>query len=505
MFTAGWLGFRLNDVGFASGYIDRFSHIAAQDEALYTNSILTMARGGDWLTPMFLHRFGLYKPPLLYWLSALSVRAFGEGTLQVRLPSVLAGAFVACLVFLWARRRNGFPAGLACTLLLIGNPLFHTLGRLALTDMLLLATITAAVFILSVDPEMHRRRSAVLYGIAPGLSLMTKGAAGLLPLLVLGLYWLLAKPRPRFSRLLIAGAVTVAVAAPWHLYQYIVHQRWFWAEYILTEHLAYGLGSPPQTTQEQQALFYLKRLFLVDAPLLCAAAAALWFRRKRTQERTLLFSWIAVAAAAVMTYQYRNVSYLLLMIPPLCLLVAALPPRALAAVAILGAVLLAIRPQFPDEPYGVSFRTGTTIPSAAALASYAGMHRTGDLILVEPDDEFLSAVMPIAHVRYLYIAPAEPQRQYALDFYDLGIAMRAPEFDALEQVRPKYAQRLREWGLPDDQSLATAVLATDWKEIGAVIDEHPSSDFLIRGKPPVAAGSHETAEAPGGYTLLLGH
>ena len=85
-------------------YVDPVTRIEAQDEALYAHSAIRMAERGGWLTPMFRGRYGLYKPPLLVWLAAISTKFFGVSAFALRLPSLLAGALIACIVFEWLRR-----------------------------------------------------------------------------------------------------------------------------------------------------------------------------------------------------------------------------------------------------------------------------------------------------------------------------------------------------------------------------------------------------------------
>ena len=74
-------------VGLAGDYIDPISKITAQDEALYSHSAIAMAREGDWLTPRFMGRYALYKPPLLVWAAAVSSKLLGVSRLSLRLPS----------------------------------------------------------------------------------------------------------------------------------------------------------------------------------------------------------------------------------------------------------------------------------------------------------------------------------------------------------------------------------------------------------------------------------
>src|SRR5688500_20270290 len=64
--------------GIGLGYLDPINPIEAQDEAVYSHIALRMAGGGAWGTPVFLDRYFLYKPPLLYWLSRSEERRVGK-------------------------------------------------------------------------------------------------------------------------------------------------------------------------------------------------------------------------------------------------------------------------------------------------------------------------------------------------------------------------------------------------------------------------------------------
>src|SRR5690349_1629814 len=79
-------------IGIAGDYVDTIGKITAQDEALYSHTAIAMAEHGDWLTPHFMGRLALYKPPLLIWLSGLSGRIFGITRFTLRLPLVIIAA-----------------------------------------------------------------------------------------------------------------------------------------------------------------------------------------------------------------------------------------------------------------------------------------------------------------------------------------------------------------------------------------------------------------------------
>src|SRR5262249_8204430 len=80
---------RASRVGLAGDYLDPIGKVSAQDEALYANSAIRMARHGGWLTPKFMGRYALYKPPLLPWTSGIAARVLGISRISLRLPSAL--------------------------------------------------------------------------------------------------------------------------------------------------------------------------------------------------------------------------------------------------------------------------------------------------------------------------------------------------------------------------------------------------------------------------------
>ena len=115
-------------VGLAGDYLDPVGGVRAQDEAVYASSAIHMAVEGGWLTPMFMGRMALYKPPLLVWISGLAVRLAGVSRLALRFPIALLCALAAGLVFWWAAEVRSWQAGAAAVLLLASNHLWHVLG-----------------------------------------------------------------------------------------------------------------------------------------------------------------------------------------------------------------------------------------------------------------------------------------------------------------------------------------------------------------------------------------
>ena len=504
------LGWNASVSGVASAYVDPIAHVQDQDEALYGSISLEMATHHHWMTPVFLARYELVKPPLLYWLESLGMRVFGMGRLSMRLPSIFASALTTAIAFLWvAEAGAGLLAALTAALLLVSTHLFWVLSRTGLTDALLTCFTALAMFALARDPQLSSRRGLWTFGLASGAAIMTKGIAGLFALLALAMFCVISRERPVWTRLLAAVAISAAVAAPWHLYELLRHTRWFWGEYVMGEIVTSSLASPVQSTNETHLVYYATRLVFLDAPLAVAGLAALLAMLKQTRTRVLL-AWIAIVLAAAMAFDYRNTSYLLPIYPALAIATGTALPRKLAPWILAAAALLfTVKATHPSEPWGLPSAQEAPMPSEPLLDRYAALHRGNELILGDPDDQLYSACLNLPRVRYVYI---DPNHQSAPadappagpDFDYLGITVTATNFARLAEVEPQFAQRLRDWGLNNTGALATVIAAHSAAEAAALLRDHPAADFFVPGGwASTDSGVHEVSESVNGRELLL--
>ena len=310
------LGFGIQNAGIASGYVDPILHAGAQDEAVYGHAAAYMVRTGQWLTPVFLDRFLLNKPPLLMWTGAGSMLLLGVNPTALRLPALAAGVLCCLLIYAWLRRSRSLPVAFAGVLLALGNGLFHSMARKFMTDIVLTLLITAAMFILALDPRLQKWTSVAGFGCLSGAAILTKSAAGLLPLLILIVFFFLrAENRPAPTRILAALGVAVLIAAPWHLYQLLVHKDWFMAEYVQFQVLGSGVNAPSRYSGESSVWFYARRLLVLDPLLLLLWCAALpgivqaWKRSAGAWEVQLLSAWCLGSIAVLLSI--RNACRLL--------------------------------------------------------------------------------------------------------------------------------------------------------------------------------------------------
>jgi hypothetical protein len=483
------LAYRVPSTPLADGYVDTVGRIAAQDEAVYAHVALQMAVDGQWLTPKFMGRPVLFKPPLLYWASAASVRIFGNTVFALRFPSLVAGAAVAALLYAWL----GGWAGVAAALLLLSDPLWHTVSRLVLTDALLALFTVAAV-------HGAARSSLAQFASATAGALLTKGIAGFIPMMALGVWWITSPRAERWPirRLALWMASPWPPFLVWALTQWSLQPRWFWTEFVEVEILGYSLGTPPQTSAESPLWFYLRRLTLTDAPLLLALPAALPLWRKAASR--IWFALVVAVAAAAGANQYRNIAYVLPAIPALCLLAAQATAKRARMIAAIAAVAMLVRIAQPQQPWGLRYQPSGSIAVAPALRDYAKVGRPNDLLIVDPEDEFLATTLGLPKVRYVYFGGAESYQRYGLDFRHLGIAVTLDEWRRLPALTPLYQERLRAWGWNSPDPIASVILLRDASELPRLIESSPDADFLLRRRMPAPA--HEIRELEGGRVFL---
>lgn len=483
------LGFGIRGAGMASGYVDPLLHAGAQDEAVYGHAAARMVHTSHWLTPVFLDRFMLNKPPLLMWAGAASMRLAGISPFVLRLPVLAAGVLCCLLLYGWLRRSHSVPAAFSGVILLVGMPLFHSIGRKFMTDTLLAFFVMAAMFLIIADPRWEGRATAAAFGVLLGAAIMTKSAAGLIPLFIFAVYWIFAGvyERPSLRKVLVALAAVALVAAPWHLYELLAHRDWFVAEYVRFQLLGSGLTAPSRYNGDSNFWFYLKTLLDTDPILVALSLTSLpwlvinWNRADRVPAR-LLAAWLVSAALCLGIFGTRAAYYLLPFLPALALASVEFSPlfRGRAAWVACAALIAAfgVKVWANDAAWALDYAP-QSVPAAAALDAYAHLRRSNELVIVSPDDEFYASVLDLPKVRYLYLTPLDATKTSEF-FYRLGMIVDTDQFCSLGSLLPVYEQRLHAWKLPDGlHPEATLIDSGAISKLAEVIRCSPDRDFLI--------------------------
>ena len=183
------------------------------DEPRYAAAGREMAEGGSWLIPTFNGEPRYNKPPLFYWLVALSAKlGGGSSEATARLPSVIMGLAMLALTVWLGVRLYGAVAGYLAGLILATSPLFLALSRACVIDQTFSTLVAAGIacsLLAFAGLWPFRRGTAVLAaGALMGLAFMAKGPASALVALTPLLFWLV------FARPVASAAGTTRAGSP---------------------------------------------------------------------------------------------------------------------------------------------------------------------------------------------------------------------------------------------------------------------------------------------------
>ncbi len=219
------------------------------DEGAFTEATREMLDSGNVITP---HKDGeprYDKPVLIYWLQAVSTKAFGFNEFALRLPSAVAATLWVLAVWGFVRARLDAPTATVAGLVMALSLQVSLIGKAAVADALLNLFITLTFFeiyryFLDPDPLTNRRFILRTY-LWMGLGFLTKGpVAVLFPVVVSFLFFLseirwstsglrvfLRWFRAAFSPL--GWLIFLLVAGPWYLAIYLDDGSGFFRSFFL--------------------------------------------------------------------------------------------------------------------------------------------------------------------------------------------------------------------------------------------------------------------------------
>lgn len=307
------------------------------DEGRYSEIPREMLERGDFITPMLNYVKYFEKPPLHYWLNALSMSIFGETEFATRFPGAFCGLLTVLFTYHVGRKLFGRREGLMAALILGSSTGFLIQGRINLTDMTLTFCMSASIgcFLLASRPdERNKGRYYYLFYLFSALAVLAKGLIGLvLPGGVIFLYLLICR---RWSllkemRLLTGILLFLAVAAPWFV---LVSQRnpEFAQFFFIHEHFQRFLSKVHG--RYQPIWFFIPILLLTMLPWSFFVPQALmraWRERKDKggDVLVLLIIWAGFIFLFFSKSNSKLIPYILPVFAPLALLVGLLFSRML--------------------------------------------------------------------------------------------------------------------------------------------------------------------------------
>jgi 4-amino-4-deoxy-L-arabinose transferase-like glycosyltransferase len=183
------------------------------DSAQYAEMSREMLETGSFLQIFERGRDYLDKPPLIFWLTALSYWLFGVSEWAFRLPSVLFSMLGNYAAFGLGRRLYGYETGYLTALMAAGCQAFFLFNHDVRTDTLLTGSVIVAIWQINEFLHTGRMRHVLLGFTAVAAAMLAKGPIGLMvPVLAFSTDFLLKRQWRNLLRWQwLAGAAWVAV------------------------------------------------------------------------------------------------------------------------------------------------------------------------------------------------------------------------------------------------------------------------------------------------------
>ncbi len=216
----GWMQFALIVVAAVFLLTNLGYPLIDRDETRYAEIPREMLATGNWILPQLNFETYYDKPPLVYWLCALSYQCFGVTEYAARLVPAMAALLTLIATIAFGSRNFDRKIGTLAGLVLMLSAGFMFTSRYLILDGALMMFVTLSMFAAYEAVHGDRVRLGWWFSAAVccGLGFMTKGPVALALWLppVLAFTWLsssFAKPRAWHYALFVAAASMIV--APW--------------------------------------------------------------------------------------------------------------------------------------------------------------------------------------------------------------------------------------------------------------------------------------------------
>lgn len=175
------------------------------------------------------------KPPLFFWMQAISMKVFGVGEFAARLPNAICGIITLLLVFFVGKRLDSAYLGGIWALCFTGAFLPHFYFKSGIIDPFFNLFMFSAILCFAAYFMKPHVKWAASAGLFVGLAVLTKGPVGfLIPSLLVFVFILIKNQwRKLLSwNLLVFFVVFLLISSVWYGIELIQHGLWFFEAFI---------------------------------------------------------------------------------------------------------------------------------------------------------------------------------------------------------------------------------------------------------------------------------
>ena len=289
-------------------------------------AIKEMFTSGNWLLPTQNGELYLTKPPFLYWCSLMISTLLGQvNEWTLRLPSAIAAASVASMVYFYIKKHFGVWAGLFAIQLLIVNVGFAMLARRVEIEMMLTALCFGALLsaIQYVQNQAKPYWIYLSYALL-ALAVLTKGPVAMLfvtaPLLVIAV-WTNNQQVKEVLTNKIGWLIFMVIALSWYVAVTVKLGPDIWAT-IAKRDMLNKMQSDVVAKPLLSYIAWLATDFLLLIALFLYQPKRLWMAHKSKPDFLILLTACVLPIIIFSIFSNKHAKYLLPIYPVIIILLA---------------------------------------------------------------------------------------------------------------------------------------------------------------------------------------
>lgn len=303
------------------------------NESFYAESVREMFESNNFLDIFYNYEPRYNKPPLTYWLIAISSAIFGLTEFGIRLPIVLLALGSIWYTYKIGRLLYGDKGGIYSLVMMAFSVQMLAVKQYASPEIPLTFFFTLTMYGFIKAYISRRNKYLWLSYIALGLTVLTKGfpyiiviggIIGLFILLSNSLRWKEIWRDVKFLKLHVGIPIVLIIGLSWVIFMYLKDGQAFWEIYYRET-----FGRALSRTPNGSPFFYIEVISWSILPYsLVFFYACFWWIANRKEWQKIVFplSWVVVmfviftiAKGKIPTYMIQAHPGLLLMIVPILL------------------------------------------------------------------------------------------------------------------------------------------------------------------------------------------